>query len=312
VESRTAAQGRFGGTIRGENTYLMENKNKLLLFTFTLATFPVMYAAPLCTDYATISGGTSATSATMSDYVALGHSGCQLDDKIFYDFSYNYRFFDPFSRGVPDNVDPDVQAGNVTVTAVGNPLNPVFNFAGNWSATNGYQTDIDIGYRIFALDAGGGFGAPAAFPIIQATMTLTGGTSDLDPANQGNGSVTTADNVLDTVHGQDLVLVPSIFAAPGGTIFASVTDAKSFASGTQMVEVHKDVLLDSGGNGITNTNFASVSLISEGVFETPVPEPLSLVLYGSGLVALGLLGRSRARRLFAPGSVPKKNDSGVA
>jgi hypothetical protein len=290
----------------------MKKKNKLLLFTLTLATFPVAYATPLCTDYAAITGSVGATSATMSDYIALGNTGCQIDDKIFYDFSYNYRFFDPFSRGVPDNVDPDVQAGNVTVTAVANPLNPIFNFAGNWQATNGYQTDIDIGYKIFALDANGLQVGPPAFPIIKATMTLTGGTSDLDPLNEGNGSITTADNVLDTVHGQDLVLTPSIFAPPGGTIAStSVTDTKSFLTGTQMVEIHKDVLLDSGGNGVTNSNFASVSLISQGLFETAVPEPLSLVLYGSGLVVLGLLGRSRAWRLFATGSAPKKNDSGV-
>src|ERR1700730_13868447 len=144
----------------------MKKINKLLLFTFTLATFRVTYATPLCTDYAAISGIALSSSATMNDYIGLGNGGCQLDDKIFYDFSYNYRVFDPFSRGVPDNADPDVQAGNVTVTAIGNPLNPIFNFAANWSATNGYQTDIDIGYKIFALDAGGGHGSPAAFPII--------------------------------------------------------------------------------------------------------------------------------------------------
>ena len=301
-------------------------KNKVFLCAIMFGAIHAARAVPLCTDYATISQGQSTTSATMAQYIALGSGGCSLGDKIFSDFSYQFRPGTTNPGG-----DPVVDANGVTVKADDNPDNPVFTFSANWRATNGNQVNLDIGYMVTVQ--------PGGLPILSASTELAGRVTDLtvnNPVPQDQFAyVTSAETVSDGgVYHPNTSMYPRIDLAPPATPSSefdslySLSDCAghfnspdypncaqiAIAPSTSLV-ILKDIFLNSGSDG--NGGSADIALLTdvrEALVEGQVPEPLTFVLYGGGLLAIGVVGRFSRRRIHQarPTGKDDKTHSGVA
>jgi hypothetical protein len=70
----------------------------------------------------------------------------------------------------------------------------------------------------------------------------------------------------------------------------SPTNDAIFFAGVHSIQVRKDISVFAAGDGMAN-----ISFVTNTFSQSDVPEPLSLALFGSGLVALGLM-RKRAKR----------------
>jgi hypothetical protein len=111
----------------------------------TLVAFAsIASAAPLCTSLNVV---------TLADYVALGSTGCQIGDKVFFNF-----FDSPTSGG---SATAPVPASAVSVTPVGaGTYNPGLTFSSSdWSVTGGSTTansflDMSFGFTVSVLPGG--------------------------------------------------------------------------------------------------------------------------------------------------------------
>jgi hypothetical protein len=252
-------------------------KKLLLIVTLMGAAASSMFAAPLCTDVVT----------TAASFAALGAGGCQFGDKLFSNFTYTYTV-----DGGPGNVP----AGNVNVTFFnlgGDPNKPVVRFTTTgpgWTVRDGHTSDISISYTV---------DAPSINPMTGASMTVDGVVSNVSPGIFMS-LVAGAESICCPGPGNTTVdlsanLVP--LPPPSGPTPTSASDSKTFAGATHII-LTKDIFLFGGGTADPNTgNIATVTQIDEGLFEgTTIPEPMTFVLFGSGMVGFGLMMKMRNSR----------------
>jgi hypothetical protein len=243
-------------------------------------------AAPICTDVV----------SNAADFQAQGGTGCQFGDKVFYDFTYSYVIQDTNGTILPngDGGTPPVPGSAVTVTfnfAGGNPTRPVVSFIGPWLVQGGDSGDVRIGYSVWTTPSGA---------IFEASLTLTGVLSNVAPNVLFPPYVNGGETVKNPAPGNGALQLTATLAPPpgfsGGTV-VTATDSSSthpaannFAGAFTQLSFTKDIFISSGDAG----NFALLSQIDEGLSEV-APEPLSFVLFGGGLVGLGLLGARKRK-----------------
>jgi len=190
----------------------------------------------------------------------LGTS-CGLNDKIANNFSYS-------TAGT--NTIP---ASSITVNPITTPNNPGFLFNAPWGVQGSQTQDSLIGFTI--TDTSGPniddlslnmFGAAVlGNALVTVSETYCAGDTFADGCKGGT------EGTLSTYLGNGL---------------SKLTDSVTFGTNVQVVDVEKDIELLGGGNG----SFAVLSGVSNQFSE--VPEPGSLVLFGSGIVGLaGVLRR---------------------
>lgn len=252
-------------------------KRTLLGFVFVAT---CASAAPLCTTKV----------STAADFQAQGHTGCQFGDKVFYDFSYSYTRQDSNGNSLPSNVA--ASAVSIQFSNLGNnPLMPVVSFLANWDVINGEQGDVRITYNVQA---------PLANAMYFSSLTLEGYVSNVDPDNQFTSYISGAESVCcprpgNTVASLGVELDPPLITS--GLVFQTGYNSVTYPAATQ-ISISKDIFLSAGSNsgvpgGPPNGNEARLTRIDQGLAElTSIPEPFSFVLFGSGLVILGL----RAKR----------------
>ncbi len=204
---------------------------------------------------------------TLATYIGFMSTGCTIDDKTFFDFSYT---------GAADAGFTVPTTAGITVTPITTPFNPGLSFGASWTVNSvaaGGPGGIDskIGFSV-KVNPGGN-------PIKDNSLGIAG------VSTSGNGSVSVSENkCLGFEWGANTscagtIATLSVNAPPGTSLFNQLL----FPNQT-LIGVIKDIALSTGASGT-----ASVSVISQNFSE--VPEPASLLLLGSGLAAVGVWGR---------------------
>jgi len=199
---------------------------------------------------------------TLADYIATGTTGVQIDDKLFYGFAYTS------AGGAPT-------AENITVLQLTTPGNPGLRFVAAWSVGAGGSIDSNISYFVKVLPGG------ASIVDIGALMAGAGFT--------GTGSVNLAENVFDTnFDPQKNIANLFLFHDSAGSLLNQVVLLDDPTLGP--IFVVKDIILSGGEDGRAALSFV------ENTYSEKIPEPISLILLGSGLAGAGLYRRLRKPR----------------
>lgn len=210
---------------------------------------------------------------TLAYYVENFQDGCIIDDKVFSGFSGSSSG----SEGANLLSNEEI---NVFVDSTA--LNPGLAFQGAWNAVTGQTNDTLIQFTVTVMEGGN--------PIEDASLGI-----------QGSGTIGVAGvSVAETIclggtfdPGCSSGMVASLLVAdlPGdsGDILFDHTTFDPVMS----IEVTKDINLFASGTG--EVNFATLSLVTQNFSETPVPEPATLSLLGTGLVMLGGAVRRRLK-----------------
>jgi hypothetical protein len=200
--------------------------------------------------------------ALMSTYMAPGFS-CMINALTFSGFGYS---------GTALGTGVAVPASSVLVTPIATPGDATLQFAAPWgvSSVGGIgREDSLITYTAMSpaiLDLEVGFGGEIV---------------------SGTGSA----SVVEHYCLGELAALPCTHGGTPGTI--AVTDPPSsftnhvFFAPQTVIGLSKDIMLDSGTAG--------TAIISQVTNSFSTPEPISLVLLGSGLLGLGLM-RKRIKR----------------
>ena len=200
-----------------------------------------------------VSAASLCTNGTVQSYIALGAEGCQIDDKLFSNFFYESSSYGGASA---------IPASGVSVVPYATPLNPGFLFSAGWSVGPNQGQDSHIMYSVTVLPGG------LRITDISAAMNGYGAT--------GFGFVSVAESVVPDP-GSSLALA---YGLGSSVIF----DRLDFANSFLHLDVTKNITVSGGTSGT-----ASVSGVYNRFSEGGVPEPLSLLLMGSGLLGLGAL-----------------------
>ena len=221
-------------------------------------------AASLCVN---LQGTGPGGVVTMADMIALGSDGCQIDDKVFYDFGY-----------VPGGSAPT--AGEVTIGFDETPLDPGLVFTAGFAAVSGTTTTAKITYTVDVLPGGnpitdfsigiGGITQNNPGAIFISEDGCLGGTWNASGSSCNSGNVASLD----------------IYIGPGA---ANNQFDIAYFDPVLSVDIFKDITVIGGDGGL-----AKFSEMTQNFSE--IPEPGTLALLGGGLLIAGIASRRRYKR----------------
>jgi hypothetical protein len=208
--------------------------------------------------------GAACPTATYDNYLGAQFS-CGIDDKTFSNFSYSTAG----SNQLP--------ASSITVNPLNVPFNPGFLFNAPWGVQAGQTQDSLIGFTV-NVNPGGNLINDLSLFMFGAGIVGTGQVSVAETYCAGD---TFADLCAHGTEGTLLTILNSSTS--------KLVDSVNFANPVSVVDVVKDVTLLGGANGSAAVASGVQNQFSE------VPEPGSLMLFGSGIVCLADVLRRRMK-----------------
>ena len=217
----------------------------------------------LGTSVIVLAGPCSTT--TLDNYLASGFS-CGIDDKTFSNFMYSGTS-NPPGFGLP--------AGSVAVSPITSPGNPGLQFSAGWFASTSSGILEEDSLLQYAVNVN-----PGGSLITDVSLSIGG------VGFMGTGAVIVDETVclgamLPACSGGTVKTLSVFDSSSGSQLFNSI----SFA-GVSEVDVQKDISVEAGTNGN-----ATLSLVTNQFSE--VPEPSSIMLFGSGILGLATVLRRR-------------------
>lgn len=246
----------------------------LRLCGLLLAVSCASWAVPLCTD------------SNLQQYINLGSGGCQVGTTLFSNFTYLYNFIGA------DGSDTPVAAGNVGVALGGSASAPVLTFTGPWQVTNGFQSLLDIGYTVCALNSLGGCSGTPVSPFEGASLTFDASVDDLGAPNDDPSNIKSNLDLFPQ-GASVIILQPSLYPSACASGCPGVTASASLET-VQQLTVGDQFTLDSGGTGSGSANTATLTSFSQQFSDAP--EPATLAVVGMGLLGCGLAALRRRKR----------------
>lgn len=213
------------------------------------------------------------TITTLAQYIAdYGSSGCTVSDKTFSGFTYS-------STNSGGGLAPSA-AGITVIPQSSDPNDPGLEFQASWSVSEGQTVDSEIGFNVRVTNG----------------MALI----EDDTLSVPNFSVTSPGTASVT---EDVCLGGTFVsgACTGGTEQSPKLIINGTGSDTLHVgpfgpyvslQVLKDINLN-GGSGTAPGSDASFSEVFQNFSEVPVPEPFSVLLLGTSLLAVAPILKKR-------------------
>ncbi len=199
---------------------------------------------------------------TLADYVALGSTGCIINDKLF----ANFQSLHTATGGASPATDASVAVAPIVQTgpAILNPGPGLLFSTGDWTAFAGQTVNTSIRFTVTILDP--------LFLFKDASLAFSGA------ATGAEGAATVSETILPAGAGLFVGDLPG----NGSDVF---TDSVEYDP-VRSITILKDIQVKAGVD-----SFAKISFLQQEFSQVLIPEPATLGL--TGLVLLALSWRRR-------------------
>jgi hypothetical protein len=219
------------------------------------------------------------TETELTTYLAAGFT-CQVGDKVFSNFTYNYSSSGGALALGPSSVEVETlgsltgpDPAQISNTTIG------LQFNAGWTALAGQESDSAIGFTVTIVDG-------ANMLIEDTGLAQTSGvigTSSLASVTE-KGCTPVAPATTCTPN------AISVMTFDDGTSGSKIVNDVTF-SPSGSITVSKDInVTDSGTSG-----HAEISLVSDTFSQTAVPEPATMLLVGGVLCGIAAIRRRSVR-----------------